>query len=100
MIDPAVAFLHACILAARMALLGGPYIFVKTSCGDHERVVVRPFANGVSVIPRITGLSLDCAHIRRKLSAIRPDFAPDPLVLIQLQHPSWDLLKLKSPGFV
>ena len=65
-----------------------PGSFVQSYCLRYKRIVVRPFANGVSPPCRI--------RILGELAAIRPDGAPYVMELHMLQHPVLSLNELKG----
>src|SRR6185503_15260397 len=97
--DPPVPLLDFRIHAAWMALFIGPRVFVEARGRDDERVVVGPCADRIAVISRIARVLGRRADVGRERTPIRPDLAPDALVLQQLQRAPWHVLEGEPAGF-
>src|SRR6185436_1976760 len=62
-------------------------------------VVIGPPADRIPVIPRIARVLARRADVGRQRTPIRPDLAPDALVLQELQRAPWYMLEREPAGF-
>src|ERR1700674_1051650 len=99
MIHTRVAFLHTQITTMRMADVIQPASFVTADRIHDEGVIPLPVSYRVSVPPGTRGIGGTRAHILGKFSPVRPDFAPCPVVLEELQHLARHLREGNPSGF-
>src|SRR5437773_1739353 len=97
-VNAVITLFNVRVHAAWMGLLICPAILVETGRFYDEGVIICPSADRVAVISRIGRISFG-SDVGRQLPSISPDLAPDPLVLQQLDHFGFDLLKLERSQF-
>src|ERR1700680_4918654 len=93
-----VACLHTQITTMRMSDVIQPASFVTADRIHDEGVIPLPVSYRVSVPPGIRGVGGTRAHILGEFSPVRPDFAPCPVVLEELQHLAWHLREGNPSG--
>src|SRR6202043_4170474 len=89
MVQPPVAFRQMHLFASRIAVWIGPNLVVKSDCVDNERISL-PFADRLPQPGRV--------GILGKWPPIRPNGAPDVILLKQHKYPAWNLDNLKWIG--